>query len=300
MRIGRARGAHARPRSKATLRAAAIGASVGALTALPLLAPATALATATPALNSTGVVTLVHAVPGLIADVSVDGKIVLTGFTASRVTDPVTLSAGNHTVTLKADNGSNAGKVVLTATLNIIAGTTSTAVVGLTPSGAAKAYVFPEMPISVPNGEAAVVVRHVAATGPIKLMVDGAALPGTLANGATETTDTAPGTHHVVVESTTGATILSAQSAPLEADRVTTLYLTGSQQDHSLAWVATTRLASSLTSLSAIPTGDGSSEHILMTTRADVPVGTAALIAIALGLGTYVLTRRRTLTRAVT
>lgn len=299
MRIGRARGAHARPRSKATLRAAAIGACVGALTALPLLAPATALATATPALNGTGVVTLVHAVPGLVANVSIDGKVVLTGFTASRVTDPVTLSAGNHTVTLKADNGSNAGKVVLTAMLNIIAGTSSTAVVGLTPGGAAKAYVFPEMPIAVPNGEAAVVVRHVAATGPIKLMVDGAALPGTLANGATETTCTTPGTHLVVVESATGATILSAQSAPLEADRVTTLYLTGSQRDHSLAWVATTRLASSLTTLSAIPTGDGSSQHIFMTKRADVPVGVAALIAIILGAGTYVVTRRRTLARAV-
>jgi hypothetical protein len=298
MRIGRVRGAHARPRSKVTLRAVAVGASVTALTSLPLLAPAAAMATATPALDGTGVVTLVHAVPGLIADVSVDGKVALTGFTASRVTNPITLSAGEHTVSLKADNGPDAGKVVLTATLNIIAGTTSTAVVGLTPSGAPKAYVFPEMPIAVPNGQAAVVVRHVADTGPIKLVVDGAALPGPLANGATETTDTAPGTHHVVVESTAGAAILTAQSAPLQADRVTTLYLTGSQPDKSLAWVATTRLASSLTSLSAIPTGDGSTEHILMTNRVDVPVGTAAIIAIALGAGAYVLTRRRALPRA--
>jgi hypothetical protein len=270
-----------------------VGASVAAVTCLALLTPADALATGTPTLDGTGVVTLVHAVPGLIADVSVDGNVVLTGFTASRVTNPVTLSAGKHTVSLKADNGPNAGKVVLTATLDVTAGTTATAVVGLTPAGAAKAYVFPEMPITVPSGEAAVVIRHVADTGAIKLVVDGATLPGSLANGATETTDTAPGTHHVVVESPAGAMILSAQSAPLQADRVTTLYLTGSQQDHTLTWVATTRLASSLTSLSAIPTGDGSTEHSLMTTRADVPVGVAALIAIALGAGAYALTRRR-------
>ncbi len=280
------------------MRAAAAGASVAVVTSLVLLTPADAMATTAPALAGTGVVTLVHAVPGLIADVSVDGSVVLTGFTASRVTNPVTLSAGEHTVSLKADNGPNAGKVVLTATLNIIAGTTSTAVVGLTPSGAPKAYVFPEMPITVPNGQAAVVVRHVADTGAIKLVVDGSTLPGSLANGATETTDTAPGTHHVVVESTAGATILTAQSAPLQADRVTTLYLTGSQADKTLAWVATTRLASSLTSLSAIPTGDGSTEHTLMDTRVDVPVGTAALIALALGAGAYVLTRRRAFPRA--
>ena len=297
MGIGRPRGAHARPRSIATLRAAAVGASVAALTSLPLLAPSAALATATPALDGTGVVTLIHAVPGLVADVSVDGKVAITGFTASRVTDPVTLSAGEHTVTIKADNGASAGMVVLTATLNVIAGTTSTAVVGLTPSGAPKAYVFPEAPISVPNGQAAVVVRHVADTGAVKLMVDGAALPGSLANGATETTNASPGTHHVVVLSAAGATILSAQSAPLEADRVTTLYLTGSQQDKTLAWVATTRLAASLTSLSAIPTGDGSTEHILMTSRAEVPIGTAALVAIALGAAAFFLTRRRALAR---
>jgi hypothetical protein len=255
------------------------------------------LATSTPAIDGTGVVSLVHAVPGLVADVSVDGKVVLTGFTAARVTDPVTLSAGKHTVSLKADNGPDAGKVVLTATLNVIAGTTSTAVVGLTPTGAPKAYVFPETPISVPNGQAAVIVRHVAATGPIKLMVDGAALPGALANGGTENADTSPGSHHVVVENTAGATVLSAQSAPLEADRVTTLYLTGSQQGHTLAWVATNRLASSLTSLSAIPTGDGSTEHVLMTVRGNVSVGIAALISIALGGGAYALTRRRALAR---
>jgi hypothetical protein len=142
-----------------------------------------------------------------------------------------------------------------------------------------------------------VVIRHVADTGTIMLNVDGATLPGTLANGASETTDAAPGTHHVVVESSAGSTILSAQSAPLEADRVTTLYLTGSQADKTLAWVATTRLASSLTALSAIPTGDGSTERILMTNRAAVPVGTAALVALTLGTGAFFLTRRRALAR---
>lgn len=299
MGIRRTRGAHARPRPIAIARAVAIAASVAALTTLPLLAPETALATATPALDGTGIVTLIHAVPGLIADVSVDGKVALTGFTADRVTDPITLSAGKHTVTLKADNGPDAGKVVLTATLDIIAGTTSTAVVGLTPSGAPKAFVFPEVPIAVPNGQAAVVVRHVADTGPITLMVDGATLPGSLANGAAVSTDAAPGTHHVVVQTTTGTTILTSQSAPLQADRVTTLYLTGSQQDKTLAWVATTRLASSLTSLSAIPTGDGSTEHVLMTTRKEVPVGVAALVSLALGSATFVLTRRRTRPRVV-
>jgi hypothetical protein len=268
--------------------------------AAPLAAPLSALATGTPALTGTGIVTMIHAVPGLVADVSVDGKTVLTGFTASRVTDPVTLSAGKHTVALKADNGSSAGKIVLTATLDITAGTTSTAVVGLAPDGKAEAFVFPESPISIPNGKSAVVVRQVAATGPVKLVVDGASLPiGSLASGGSATTDAPPGTHQVVVQSTAGKTVLSAQPATLQADRVTTLYLTGSQQDKTLAWVATTRLASSLTSLSAIPTGDGSTARQEMTERESIPVGAAAVIAIVAGGAAGLLTRRRARARAV-
>ena len=295
----RTRGTHAKPRSGAVQRAFLVLAGAGVLLAAPLVAPVSALATGTPALSGTGVITLIHAVPGLVADVSVDGKTVLTGFTASRVTDPVTLSAGKHTVMLKADNGPDAGKTVLTATLDITAGSTSTAVVGLTPAGSAKAFVFPEMPIAVPIGKAAVVIRQVAATGPVRLVVDGATLPiGSLTSGISDTADAAPGTHQVVVQSTAGQTVLSAQPATLEANRVTTLYLIGSQQGKSLAWVATTRLASSLTSLSAIPTGDGSTAEAAMTQRADVPLGAAAGIAAGMGAGAYLISRKRTRARA--
>ena len=62
-------------RSGRVRRAALTLAATAALIALPLVAPISAVATSTPALNGTGVVTLIHAVPGLIADVSVDGKV---------------------------------------------------------------------------------------------------------------------------------------------------------------------------------------------------------------------------------
>lgn len=300
MRIQAARGAHRRPRSRRLGRASFALVSGVTLAAAPLVAPVSALAADAPVLRGTGVVTMIHAVPGLVADVAVDGKTILTGFTASRVTDPVTLSAGKHTVTLTSDRGSNKGRTVLTATLDVVAGTTSTAVVGLTPQGSAKAFVFPEMPVSVTNGQAAVVMRDVAAAGPVKLVVDGSALPiGLLSNGSSAHVSTAGGTHRVLVESATGATVLGTQTPTLEADRVTTLYLIGSQQDHSLAWVATTRLASSVASLSTIPTGDGSTLGVPMTVRGDVPAGTAAAIAGGLGVATFALSRRRSRGRAV-
>lgn len=269
-------------------------------TAAPMVVPAWALATGTPTLNGTGVITMIHAVPGLVADVSVDGKPILTGFTASRVTDPVTLSAGLHTVSLKADNGPKAGKTILTAKLDIVAGTTSTAVVGLAADGSPKAFVFPETDLTVPSGKAAVVVRSVAASPPVNLMVNRVTLPiGALANGASVTRDAVPGSYQVVVKSPAGQTQLEAQPVTIQADRVTTLYLTGSQTNKTLAWVATTRLASSLT-LNTVPTGDGSTAHALMTVRRDVPVGAAAVIAIAAGGAAGLICRRRALRRVHT
>ncbi len=294
MKIRSTRGAHAKPPSKGVRRALLVVTGAAALIALPLVAPISAVATGTPTLSGTGVITLIHAVPGLVADVAVDGKTVLTGFTSSRVTDPVTLSAGSHTVTLKADNGPNAGKIVLRAPLDIVAGTTSTAVVGLTPSGQPKAFVFPEMPIPVPAGKAGVVIRHVADSGPVTLTVDGSVLPiGALSNGSSITTNAPAGTHQVVVKSATGTTELGAQPATLQADRVTTLYLIGDPKAQTMSWLATSRLASSLTSLSAIPTGDGSTAKPLMTDRASVSVGAAAAIAATMGAAAFLITRRR-------
>jgi hypothetical protein len=289
------------PTARNSRRATLVFAGCGAVTAAGLLAPAQSGAADTPALAGTGVITMVHAVPGLVADVSVDGKSVLTGFTASRVTDPVTLSAGTHTVALKADNGKSAGKTVLTAKLDVTAGTTSTAVVGLTPAGAAKAFVFPEMAVPVASGQAAFVLRNVAATSPVKIVVDGKPFTtGTLGSGAVTTADVAPGTHQVTVKSAAGKTILAAQGADLQAGRVTTLYLTGSQKGHDLSWVATTRLASSLIPLSTIPTGDGSTVDAIVTSRNNISVGVAGSISVIIGAAAYPILRRRARARAFT
>jgi hypothetical protein len=294
MRKSMTAGKHRAPsQSAASRRAALVFAGCGVAATSGLLLPSQATAAGTPALAGTGVVTMIHAVPGLVADVSVDGKRVLTGFTASRVTDPVTLSAGTHTVAVKADNGNDAGKTVLTAKLDITAGSTSTAVAGLSPAGAAKAFFFPEMVIPVPSGQAAVVMRNVAATGPVKIVVDGKPFGGTLASGAVASADVAPGTHQVVVQSAQGGTILSSQSAVVQGDRITTLYLTGSQSARDLSWVATTRLASSLIPLSTIPTGDGSTVVAAMTSRSNISVGTAGAISVIMGAAAYLILRRR-------
>ncbi len=288
------RGKHARPPSRHLSRTTYALAGTTVIVATPLVGAVSAGAAEPAAIAGTGSVTMVHAVPGLVADISVDGKEVLKDFTASRVTDPVTLSAGPHTVAVKADNGPSAGKTVLTATLDIAAGSTSTAVAGLAPDGSPKAFLFPETAQPVPNGKAGVVIRTVGATGPVTMVVDGAPLPTSLPSGGSFTADLAPGAHSVLVRDTsTGAVVLAAQSAPLQADRVTTLYLTGSAKDKTLSWVATTRLASSVVPLNTVPTGDGSTASTFVTTRDSVDLGAAAGLAGAAGLATFAVLRRR-------
>ena len=290
----KSRGKHARPSSRHLSRTTYALAGSTVLVATPLVGAASAGAAEPAAIAGTGTVTMVHAVPGLVADISVDGKEVLSDFTASRVTDPVTLSAGPHTVAVKADNGPSAGKTVLTAKLDITAGSTSTAVAGLAPDGSPKAFLFPETAQPVPNGQAGVILRTVGATGPVTMVVDGSALPKSLSSGGSFTANLAPGPHSVLVrDTTTGGVVLAAQSAPLQADRVTTLYLTGSAKDKTLSWVATTRLASSVVPLATVPTGDGSSATEFVTTRDNVDMGAAAVIAGGAGLATFAVLRRR-------
>ena len=61
---------------------------------LALLAPAPASA----ADSGDAQLTVVHGVRGLVADVRLDGELVLSGFAPERVTDPLPVPAGRHSL----------------------------------------------------------------------------------------------------------------------------------------------------------------------------------------------------------
>ena len=46
--------------------------------------------------EATGTVTIVHGFRGLVADVYLDGTLILESFEPERATDPVQLAAGDH------------------------------------------------------------------------------------------------------------------------------------------------------------------------------------------------------------
>ncbi len=189
-----------------------------------------------------GQVTIVHGVRGLLADVSVDGKAVLSSFSPERVTDPLALPAGRHTVQVRR-HGDTAGKPIVTGTLSVRAGAHLTVAVGLTTGGRPVMTAFRDDDlgnlVSAASGSA-VVVRDVADAPKLRVTVGSAALAPVTSPGQVNTS-VPPGSHAVSVrDASTGATLLPAAQVPTQARTVTALYLIGSTGDHSLDWLAQT------------------------------------------------------------
>ncbi len=189
-----------------------------------------------------GHVTVVHGVRGLLADVSVDGKSVLSSFSPERVTDPLALPAGRHTVQVRR-HGDTTGAPIVTGTLTVPAGAHLTVAVGLTRGGGPvmTAYRDDDLGnlVSSDTGSA-VVVRDVADAPKLKVTVDRAALAPVISPRQADTTVSA-GTHAVAVhDASTGTTLFPPTQVPTQAGTVTALYLIGSTGDHSLDWLAQT------------------------------------------------------------
>lgn len=220
-----------------------------------------AVTSSTPAMAAspdTGRLTVVHGLRGLVADVSVDGKSVLQDFTDARVTDPLTLAAGRHTVAATNAN-SNPSAVILSTQIQVQAGSVQTAVLGLTADGLKKAFVFPEPAMNLGDAQAGLMVRHAAAVAGVRIFVDGKQLSAQpLTDGGSTDETIAAGTHQILVRSTNGGIVLAQQALTLPVGQITTLYLTGNQRLGTVSWVATVRSPQIEAALRSVPTGDGS------------------------------------------
>lgn len=187
-------------------------------------------------------VTVVHGVRGLLADVSVDGKAVLTSFSPERITDPLPLPPGKHTVQVRR-HGDTAGAPIVAGTLTVPAGAHLTVAVGLDEHGkpVMTAYRDDDLANLLPDGKgSAIVVRDVAHAPKLRVTAGNEALDPVVSPGQVNTTVGA-GTHTVAVKSaTSGSVVLPPAQVPVQAGTVTALYLIGSTGDNSLDWLAQT------------------------------------------------------------
>jgi hypothetical protein len=222
------------------------------------LAPARP-ATAAPA---PAVVTLVQGVRGLVADVAVDGKPLLSAFASERSTEPFELGAGPHTVDVAATGSSQNPKLTLHAVVPLNAGAHVSIVVHLDGTGALAIARFDDDVSRIPPGAARVVVRNVASVSPVVVALDGQLSGRPI--GAEEEIRVEPlaGPHQLAaVDPTSGQPALPPQAVVFAEGTVTFVYLIGSQAEGTLAWTAV-RVAGLQSVPTLIQTGDGSATAV--------------------------------------
>ncbi len=251
-----------------------------------LLAVLSSGAPALAATSTTGQVVIVHGVRGLVANVDVDGNRALSAFQPERTTDPLTLTAGTHTVVVRRANDASTTPV-LQRTVTVPAAGLVAAAVGLTSDGKPSLTLFNERGAAVPAGKARLIVRHIAAAPTVQVTLDGRPYGAELSGGPQQSiSDLAAGNHAVAVMGADGTPVLASQNVPLRAGSVTTIYLIGSATEGTLTWLAR---VSDARALAGVPTGTGG----LAATSGPAPWSAAALVLAVLLLALPTLRARR-------
>lgn len=186
----------------------------GAL-ALAAAVPATAASAAT----AKGTVYVLQGMPGITADVVLDGATVARGIPSATVVGPLRVTAGSHTVAV-----SSAGTQLVSGGVTVGSGA-SLDVLGY---WAAETPTMPRITV-LPNdlspvaaGKARVVVTHGIAGPPADIRVNGKVLFRSVANGESLTVLVPAGTYQVAAVATlSGQTLLPEARLPVRAGTLT-------------------------------------------------------------------------------
>jgi hypothetical protein len=196
-----------RPRVAATVGALSLG-GLAFLTAVPASAA-----------SGSGTAYVLQGLPGVTADVSVDGRSVATGVSATTVVGPLRLPAGRHVVAL-----SSKGTRLVSASVSVSAGA-SIDVLGY---WAAEAPTMPRIAVlpddlsAVPAGKTRLVVTHGIAGPPADIRVNGKVLFRSVANGESLSVVVPAGTYRVAAVATLdGRTLLPEATLPVKAGTLT-------------------------------------------------------------------------------
>jgi len=248
--------------------------AVGALAVVLVLASPAGAATTTPA---TGTVTLVHGLPGVVADVTVDGKEVIRSFQPERITDPLSLPAGVHPFAVRPQGAAPTSAPAVSGSIAVAAGARLSAAVGLDAAGQPMAHVYDDAASGLAAGAAGVIVRNVADLADARVSLDGAPLGGAGAAGSvvnsSQRAAVAPvGTHTVTVTDAAGNPLARAQSVPVRSGTASVLYLIG--KPGAYTW-----MADEVATVTPDRVNTGTSG--LAAERASLPVYVPVLIGVA-------------------
>ena len=133
--------------------------------------------------ESAGLIRVVHGIRGLVADIYLDGTLVLPTFQPERSTDPLAIPAGDHLIEIRAAGAAVTEAALLTQTVTVPAGFQGSLVAHLDQTGAPTLSVYADDLTPVPAGTSRLVVRHAAAAEDVNVLL----------NAEPALTDVAPG-----------------------------------------------------------------------------------------------------------
>jgi FtsP/CotA-like multicopper oxidase with cupredoxin domain len=154
------------------------GLGVAALATVGVAAPANAIS------DTSADLYVVHAVPGTVVDVFVNGEpfAPLQDFQPGSVAGPVDLPAGDYDIAIAADGGA-IGDAVIEASVTLAANTSYTAVAHPEEGGALTLSAFVNDISEIPAGQGKITVRHTADAPGVDVRSGTTELAGDLTNG---------------------------------------------------------------------------------------------------------------------
>ncbi len=264
-----------------TRRLAAVALSVFSLAAVGVAPAAHA--------QDVGQVRVVHGLRGLVADIYLDGTLVLPTFQPERSTDPLPIPAGDHLVEIRQAGAAASATPLLTQTVTVPAGFVGSLVAHLDRDGNPTLTAYPDDLSSVPAGESRVVVRHAAAAEDVTVSLNQTPTFDDVTSKAESARVVAAGPYQVAVSAVGGTTPLAApQDVEYPDGTANFMYLIGSQTDGTLGWAAV-QIGNLQTAPAMIQTGDGSTS----SAPAGVPMVAVLAVAALLAGGGVLAWRRR-------
>jgi hypothetical protein len=240
-----------------------------------------------------GLVTVVHGLRGVVADVYVDNTLLLPAFQPERVTDPVAVPAGEHHVDIRVTGKPADAAPDVSADVTVQADARQSVVAHLNAAGSPTITAYLDDMSPVAAGQTRAVVRHTAAAPAVDVGLNQTVVASGLTEPGSTTAVVAPATYEVSVwQAGTQSPLAAPQPATLTEGAATVMYLVGSAQTNTLSWVAE-QIPNLATPPNQIQTGDSGLAADNGSSFPYLPVTVAVGVAGAAAVVTADLTRRR-------
>jgi hypothetical protein len=207
--------------------------------------------------QETSLVTIVHGLPRFVADVYVNGDLLLDGFRPRDLTQPLELPAGEYHVEIRDVGASPDSDPALEDTLSLDAGLNVSVIAHLTSEGTPALSVFNNDVARVPAGRSRLLVRHGADAPAVDVDVDGSERFAGITSDQQAGGILPPGGHTLAVRSASdGQMLLRGRKVNLEEGTATFVYLIGSAEERTLGLMVQT-MEDVQSPPSGVPSGDG-------------------------------------------